>query len=84
MSRESLAGMLSQLELINPCAIIGFLVQTIMGGSGGGMGGRISGITGGGSIGSGAGGIGSILSGIGDQIWYKRSRTDQTIYSARS
>src|SRR6185437_15394262 len=45
--------------------IIGFLVQKMMGGSGGGIGSMLSGLTGGGSGGGGGGGIGSILSGLG-------------------
>ena len=52
-------------------AIVGFLVQKMMGGlgqgGGGGIGSMLSGIVGGdsGSSGSGSGGIGSILSGLG-------------------
>ena len=46
-------------------AIIGFLVQKMMGGGDGGVGSMLSGLTGGGSSGSSGGGIGSILSSLG-------------------
>jgi hypothetical protein len=73
MSIESLAGMFSQRSGADQSmgssvmsAIVGFLVQKMMGGGGGGIGSMLSGITGGGgSSGSGSGGIGSILSGLG-------------------
>jgi hypothetical protein len=65
MSIESLAGMFSQRSGANQSigssvmsAIIGFVVQKMMGGGGGGMGNMLAGLTGG-------GGIGSILSGLG-------------------
>jgi hypothetical protein len=71
MSIESLAGMFSQRSGADQSmgssvmsGIIGFLVQKMMGGSGGGIGSMVSGLTGGGS-GGGGGGIGSILSGLG-------------------
>jgi hypothetical protein len=72
MSMESLAGMFSQRSGADQSmsssvmsAIVGLLVQKMMGGGGGGIGSMLSGITGGGSSGSGSGGIGSILSGLG-------------------
>jgi hypothetical protein len=80
MSIESLAGMFSQRSGADQSmgssvmsAIVGFLVQKMIGGGGGGIGSMLSGITGGsgssgsgsGSSGSGSGGIGSILSGLG-------------------
>src|SRR5919199_4553529 len=72
MSIESLAGMFSQRSGADQSmgssvitAIIGFLVQKMMGGGGGGIGSMLSGLTGGGSGGSGSGGIGSILSSLG-------------------
>ena len=72
MSIENLAGMFSQRSGANQSmgssvmsAIIGFLVQKMMGGGGGGIGSMLSGLTGGGSGGSGSGGIGSILSSLG-------------------
>jgi hypothetical protein len=71
MSIENLAGMFSQRSGADQSmgssvmsAIIGFLVQKMMGEGGGGIGSMLSGLTGGGSSGGG-GGIGSILSGIG-------------------
>jgi hypothetical protein len=72
MSIESLAGMFSQRSGADQSmgssvmsAIIGFMVQKMMGGGGGGgIGSMLSGLTGGGSSG-GSGGIGSILSGLG-------------------
>ena len=65
MSIESLAGMFSQKSGADQSVgnsvistIIGFLVQKMMGGDGGGIGSMLSGITGGGGIsGSGTGGI---------------------------
>ena len=72
MGIESLAGMFSQKSGADQSmgssvmnAIIGFLVQKMMGGGGGGIGSMLSGLTGGGSSSDGGGGIGSILSGIG-------------------
>ena len=71
MSIENLAWMFSQRSGANQSmgssvmsAIIGFLVQKMMGEGGGGIGSMLSGLTGGGSSGGG-GGFGSILSGIG-------------------
>jgi hypothetical protein len=68
MSIESLAGIFSQRSGANQSmgssvmsAIIGFVVQKMMGEGGGGMGNILAGLTGGGT---GAGGIGSILSGL--------------------
>jgi hypothetical protein len=47
-------------------AIVGFLVQKMMGSGGGGIGSMLSGLTRGSQQGSGSGGgIGSILSGLG-------------------
>lgn len=70
MSIDSLAGMFSQRSGADQSmgssvmsGIIGFLVQKMMSGSGGGIGSMLSGLTGGGS--GGGGGIGSILSGLG-------------------
>ena len=72
MSIDSLAGMFSQRSGADQSmgssvmsGIIGFLVQKMMGGSGGGIGSMLSGLTGGASGGGGGGGIGSILSGLG-------------------
>src|ERR1051325_8185815 len=72
MSIESLAGMFSQRSGADQSmgssvmsAIVGLLVQKMMGGGGGGIGSMLSGITGGGGGGDGIGGIGSILSGLG-------------------
>jgi hypothetical protein len=73
MSIESLAGMFSQRSGADQSmgssvmsAIIGFLVQKMMGGGSGGIGGMLSGLTGGSQQGSGGvGGIGSILSSLG-------------------
>jgi hypothetical protein len=72
MSIESLAGMFSQRSRADQSmgssvmsAIVGFLVQKMMGGGGGGIGSMLYGITGGGSSGSGSDGIGSTLSGLG-------------------
>jgi hypothetical protein len=73
MSIESLAGMFSQRSGADQSmgssvmsAIIGFLVQKMMGGGSGGIGGMLSGLTGGSQPGSGGGGgIGSILSSLG-------------------
>ena len=70
---ESLAGMFSQRSGADQSmgssvmtAIIGFLVQKMMGGGGsGGIGNMLSGLTGGGSSGSSSSGIGSILSSLG-------------------
>ena len=70
MSIESLAGMFSQRSGADQSmgnsvmsAIIGFLVQKMMGG---GIGGMLYGLTGGSQQGSGSiGGIGSILSSLG-------------------
>jgi hypothetical protein len=74
MSIESLAGMFSQRSGADQSmgnsvmsAIMGFMVQKMMGGGaggGGGIGNMLSGLTEGGSSG-GSGGIGSILSGLG-------------------
>jgi hypothetical protein len=75
MSIESLAGIFSQRSGADQSmgssvmsAIMGFMVQKMMGGGagggGGGIGSMLSGLTGGGSSG-GSGGIGSILSGLG-------------------
>ena len=72
MSIESLAGMFSQRSGADQSmgssvmnAIIGFVVQKMMGGGdGGGICSMLSGLTGGGSSTDG-GGIGSILSGLG-------------------
>src|SRR5919202_5742510 len=68
MSIESLAGMFSQRSGADQSmgssvmsAIIGFVVQKMMGGGSGGIGSMLSGLT---SRGSG-GGISSILSGLG-------------------
>ena len=70
MSIDSLAGMFSQRSGADQSmgssvmsGIIGFLVQKMMRGSGGGIGSMLSGLTGGAS--GGGGGIGSILSGLG-------------------
>jgi hypothetical protein len=75
MSIESLAGMFSQRSGADQSmgnsvmsAIMGFMVQKMMGGGaggGGGIGSMLSGLTGGGGGGGGGGGIGSILSGLG-------------------
>ena len=72
MGIESLAGMFSQKSGADQSmgssvmnAIIGFLVQKMMGGGGVGIGSMLSGLTGGGSSSDGGGGIGSILSGLG-------------------
>ena len=72
MSIESLAGMFSQRSGADQSmgnsvmsAIIGFVVQKMMGGGGGGIGSMLSGLTGRGTGSSGSGGIGSILSGLG-------------------
>jgi hypothetical protein len=73
MSIDSLAGMFSQRSGANQSiassvmsAIIGFIVQKMMGGGGsGGMGNMLAGLTGGGTGGSSGVGIGSILSGLG-------------------
>jgi hypothetical protein len=72
---ESLAGMFSQRSGADQpmgssvmTAIVGFLVQKMMGSGGGGMGSMLSGLTGGSQQGSGSGGgggIGSILGGLG-------------------
>jgi hypothetical protein len=72
MSIEGLAGMFSQRSGADQSmgssvmtAIVGFLVQKMMGGGGGGgIGNMLSGLTGGSQQGSG-GGIGSILGGLG-------------------
>jgi hypothetical protein len=72
MSIEGLAGMFSQRSGADQSmgssvmtAIVGFLVQKMMGGGGGGgLGNMLSGLTGGSQQGSG-GGIGSILGGLG-------------------
>jgi len=71
MSIESLAGMFSQRSGADKSmgssvmsAIIGYLVQKMMGGGSGGIGGMLSGLTGGSQPGGG-GGIGSILSSLG-------------------
>jgi hypothetical protein len=70
MSIESLAGMFSQRSRVNQSmgnsvmsAIIGFLVQKMMGGGSGGMGNMLAGLTGGGT--GGGAGIDSILSSLG-------------------
>jgi len=71
MSMESLAGIFSQRSGADQSqgssvmtAIVGFLVQKMIGG--GGIGSMLSGLTGGGQQDSGGGGgIGSILSGLG-------------------
>jgi hypothetical protein len=70
MSIESLAGMFSQRSGVNQSmgnsvmsAIIGFLVQKMMGGGIGGMGNMLAGLTGGGT--GGGAGIDSILSSLG-------------------
>ena len=74
MSIESLAGMFSQRSGADQSmgnsvmsAIIGFLVQKMIGGGGsGGIGGMLSGLTGGSQQSGGSvGGIGSILSSLG-------------------
>jgi hypothetical protein len=72
MSIESLAGMFSQRSGADQSmgssvmsAIVGFLVQKMMGGGGGSIGSMLSGLTGGASDGYRSGGIGSILSGLG-------------------
>src|SRR5919199_1836729 len=75
MSIESLAGMFSQRSGADQSmgssvmtAIVGFLVQKMMGGAagGGGIGSMLSGLTGGSQQGSGGGGgIGFILGGLG-------------------
>ena len=71
MSIDSLAGMFSQRSGADQSmgssvmsGIIGFLVQKMMSGSGGGIGSMLPGLTGGAS-GGGGGGIDSILSGLG-------------------
>ncbi|HJT48599.1 MAG TPA: hypothetical protein VJ729_10505 [Nitrososphaeraceae archaeon] len=75
MSIESLAGMFSQRSGADQSmgnsvisAIMGFMVQKMMGGGaggGGGIGSMLSGLTGGGSSDGGGGGIGSMLGGLG-------------------